>query len=38
LHGRRRIGERGDERVLGAHVADEAERERRHLANFRVGI
>ena len=38
LHERRRIGERGDERIARARVAEQAERERRHLADFGIGI
>ena len=38
LHERRRVGQRGDQRIARARVADEAERERRHLPHFGIGV
>ena len=36
FHERRRIGQRGDQRIARAAVADQAERERGHLPHFRI--
>ena len=38
LHERRRIAERGDERLARGRVAEQAERERRHLPHFGIGV